>query len=164
MSQSSPRYGRVAVSLSSGERDALRELAARRSEPEATTAARFVRSGLADAGARLDPPPKRRRGPAPANETRSPESSAMAIVPWLPTTGCAAAVMALAERYPLDLRAAAPNPGPADRAAAERLAALSVWRDQLDAGAHPDPRVELLFSDELARTGRWLEERSRRRR
>ncbi len=160
MSQANPRHERVAVSLSAGERDALAELAARRSEPRATTAARLVRSGLADAGARLDPPPKRRRGPAP-NQPQAGERPQTAPVPWLPTTGCVAAVMALTERYPLDLRAAT-KLGSTDRAGAERLAALSVWRDQLDTGAHPDPRVELLFSDELARTGRWLEERNRR--
>lgn len=162
MSRASPRFERVAVSLTPGERDALRALATRRGEPEATTAARLVRSGLADAGARLDPPPKRRRGPVPT-ERRAGERPETPSVAWLPTTGCGAAVMALTERYPLDLRAAT-NLGSADRAGAERLAALSVWRDQLDVGAHPDPRVELLFSDELARTGRWLEERSRRRR
>lgn len=160
MSPASPRFERVAVSLSRGERDALRELAARRSEPEATTAARLVRSGLADAGARLDPPPKRRRG-LPRAERHAGESPESASVPWLPTTGCGAAVAALGERYPLDLRAALMRDA-SDRAAAERLAALSVWRDQLDAGTHPDPRVELLFSDELVRTSRWLEERRRR--
>jgi len=150
------------VSLSRGERDALRELAARRSEPEATTAARLVRSGLADAGARLDPPPKRRRGPA-RDAQPDPERPDAQPVAWLPTAGRAAAVAALIERYPLDLRAALTRDRN-DRATAERLAALSVWRDQLDSGAHPDPRVELLFSDELARSGRWLEERNRRRR
>ena len=162
MSQSASALQRVAVSLSRGERDALRELATRRSEPEATTAARLVRTGLADAGARLDPPPKRRRGPV-RNERPNTAQAEEHPVPWLPTTGCAAAVLALTERYPLDLRAALVA-GAEDRAAGERLAALSVWRDQLDVGAHPDPRVELLFSDELVRTGRWLEERSRRRR
>ena len=48
MSQSASALQRVAVSLSRGERDALRELATRRSEPEATTAARLIRAGLAD--------------------------------------------------------------------------------------------------------------------
>ncbi len=162
MSQKNARHDRVAISLSAGERDALRELAARRSEPPATAAARLVRSGLADAGARLDPPPKRRRGPAPT-EPGAGEGPQTASVPWLPTTGCGPAVMALTERYPLDLRAAT-RLDPADRAGAERLAALSVWRDQLDTGAHPDPRIELLFSDELARTAIWLRERDRRHR
>ena len=163
MSRPAAGLQRVAVSLSRGERDALRELAIRRSEPEATTAARLVRAGLADAGARLDPPPKRRRGPARSEPTGPAQAEAARPVPWLPTTVCAAAVSTLTERYPLDLRAALAA-GAQDRAAGERLAALSVWRDQLDIGAHQDPRVELLFSDELARTGRWLEERSRRRR
>jgi len=163
MSRAASGLQRVAVSLSRGERDALRELATHRSEPEATTAARLVRAGLADAGARLDPPPKRRRGPVRAEPSSPAQPEAGQPVPWLPTTVCAAAVSALTERYPLDLRAAL-APGAGDRASGERLAALSVWRDQLDVGAHQDPRVELLFSDELVRTGRWLEERSRRRR
>lgn len=154
---------RVAVSLSRGERDALRELAARRSEPEATTAARLVRAGLADAGARLDAPPKRRRGPALQAPPSSSNGSEERTVAWLPTSACAAAVAQLSERYPLDLRESV-MPESGDRAAAERLAALTVWRDQLDTGAHADPRVELMFSDELARTARWLEERRRRRR
>ena len=72
------------------------------------------------------------------------------------------AVAQLFERYPHDLNSLA-TPDSADRAAAERLAALSVWRDQLDAGAHADPRVELMFSDELGRTARWLKERRFRR-
>ena len=154
---------RVAISLSRGEREALRELAVRRSEPEATTAARLVRAGLADAGAQLDPPPKRRRGPARSPTEGAAGGSGARAVAWLPTTSCAPAVAQLSERYPLDLRDAV-MPDAADRAAAERLAALSVWRDQLDAGAHTNPRVELMFSDELARTARWLEERRRRRR
>ncbi|MEO7555760.1 MAG: hypothetical protein ABIV94_04050, partial [Acidimicrobiales bacterium] len=148
---------RVAVTLSRGERDALRELAVRRSEPEATTAARLVRAGLADAGARLDTPPKRRRGPSRPTTPGPAKGSEPRSAAWLPASACAIAVTQLSERYPLDLRDAV-MPGASDRAAAERLAALSVWRDQLDAGAHHDPRVELMFSDELARTARWLEE------
>ena len=50
-------------------------------------------------------------------------------------------------------------PKPEDRAGNERLAALSVWRDQLDAGAHTDPRVELMFCDELTRTAAWIKQR-----
>jgi len=162
VSRTAVKLERVAVTLSRGERDALRELAVHRSEPEATTAARLVRAGLADAGARLDAPPKRRRGPArPANTT--PGGADPAGAAWLPASACAIAVTQLSERYPLDLRDAM-MPDASDRAAAERLAALSVWRDQLDAGAHHDPRVELMFSDELSRTARWLEERRRKRR
>ena len=55
-------------------------------------------------------------------------------------------------------------PDPDDRAGMERLAALSVWRDQIDAGAHADPRVELMFNDELMRTALWLKERRFKRR
>ena len=151
---------RVAVSLSRGERTALRELARRRSEPEATTAARLVRAGLADAGARLDEPPVRRRGPGHVPRPKSAGAEPRAVA-WLPTSACAPAVAQLTERYPLDLRATV-MPDSGDRAAAERLAALSIWRDQIDAGVHADPRTELMFSDELVRTARWLEERLRR--
>ncbi len=163
MTRTAPKLERVAVTLSRGERDALRQLATSRSEPEATTAARLVRAGLADAGARLDPPPKRRRGPARPATPNSPNGSNPNPVAWLPASDRAPAVAQLAERYPLDLRELS-MPPLSDRAACERLAALSVWRDQLDTGAHHDPRVELMFSDELARTSRWLEERRRKRR
>lgn len=146
---------RIAVSLSQGERDALRELAQRRGEPPATTAARLVRVGLADAGAYLDTPPARRRGPrTPAGETTSPS--------WLPPAARAAAIDALRDRYPHELRGA-PDDLTADRLVAERLAALSVWRDELDAGLRRDPRDELAFGAEVAALARWLEERSRRR-
>lgn len=163
MTRAAVKLERVAVSLSRGERDALRELAVCRSEPEATTAARLVRAGLADAGARLDAPPKRRRAPARRAAPSRANGTEPRAVAWLPASACAAAVAQLSERYPLELRDSA-MPDPGDRAGAERLAALSVWRDQLDAGAHADPRVELMFSDELARTARWLEERRRKRR
>ena len=163
MTRTDVKLERVAVSLSRGERDALRALARHRSEPEATTAARLVRTGLADAGAQLDQPPKRRRGPAARGASAASNGPAPRPVAWLPTSACAAAVAQLSERYPIDLRGAV-MPDGGDRAAAERLAALSVWRDQLDTGVHSDPRVELLFSDELARTARWLEERRRKRR
>ena len=84
-------------------------------------------------------------------------------VAWLPASACAAAVAQLSERYPADLPTVwMPDPG--DRAGNERLAALSVWRDQLDAGAHADPRVELMFIDELTRTAVWLKERRFKRR
>jgi hypothetical protein len=39
-----------------------------------------------------------------------------------------------------------------------------VWRDQLDAGIHADPRMELALGAELRSLRRWLEERARRRR
>ena len=107
---------RVSVSLSDGERQALAELAARRHEPAATTAARLVRAGLADAGAALDAPPKRRTGPA----THVPEGQPPA---WLPPSEHWAAVQALCERYPYELRGV-PDDDKADRLVAERLAAL----------------------------------------
>lgn len=152
---------RVAVSLSRGERDALRTLAAERGEPEATTAARLIRAALADNGARLDAPPRRRRGPGQHPQPTAQDSRPGP--PWLPTSARGGAIVALRERYAHDLRAV-PDDLRGDPLLAERLAALSVWRDQLDAGVHADPRMELAFSAELISLGRWLEERGRRQR
>jgi len=148
------------MTLAVDERAALRAIAARRGEPEATSAARFVRAGLAGDGAELDEPPQRRRGPKtpPRREPRAGDGC-----PWLPAGEHTAAVARLHDRYPSDLRHVPDRLGD-DRALAERLAALSVWRAEIDAGLHRDPRVELAFSDELARTSRWLEERRRRAR
>jgi hypothetical protein len=42
----------------------------------------------------------------------------------------------------------------------ERLAALSAWRSQLDAGATTDPRAELLFHDRLEILERQLTQNS----
>lgn len=120
----------------------------------ATTAARLVRAGLADEGAVLGAPPKRRQGPT--SETGSVK------VPWLPPGDRLPAIEALRDRYPHDLRAAGADLEH-DRLAAERLAALTVWRDELDAGLRLDPREELAFAAELSLVARWLEERGRRR-
>ena len=149
------RPGRVAISLSEGERRALRALAERRSEPPSTTAARLVRACLAEAGAILDAPPVRRRGPAV-------EDDGERTAPWLPTSRRADAIEALRDRYPYELRGLPEDLG-ADRLVAERVAALSVWRDELDTGRRGDPRDELAFAAELTSLARWLEERGRRR-
>lgn len=162
MSRGRARTERIAVSLSRGEREALRELSARRAEPEATTAARLVRAGLAEAGAALDPPPVRRRGPE-RRAHKTPDAPGAAEVAWLPPSRRAGAISALCERYPIELRGVPSDLDP-DRLLAERLAALSAWRDELDAGLHRDPRMELVFGAELVSVARWLEERSRRRR
>jgi hypothetical protein len=151
---------RVALTLALDERAALRAIASRRCEPEATTAARFVRAGLMGDGAELDDPPQRRSGPKPSPQR---DVSAGDECPWLPASERTTAVARVCERYRDDLRRVPERLGD-DRALAERLSALSVWRDEIDAGLHRDPRVELAFSDELARTSRWLEERRRRTR
>lgn len=145
---------RVAISLSVEERSALTDLARRRGEPRATTAARLVRAGLVDQGAVLDKPPKLRQGPSAADGTSK--------VPWLPPSARRAAIEALKDRYPNELRQT-PTDLDADRLAGERLAALTVWRDELDAGLRPDPREELAFAADLSAVARWLEERGRRR-
>jgi hypothetical protein len=151
-----PHTTRVAVSLSAGERDALRQLAVHAQEPESRTAARLIRAGLADAGAALDSAPSRRGGNAARRRAGSGP-------PWLPSTKCAAGIRALRDRYPHELRHL-PDDVERDRLVAEQLAALSVWRDQLDAGIHADPRMELALGAELRSLSRWLEERARRRR
>lgn len=148
---------RVALTLAVDERAALRAIASRRSEPEATTAARFVRAGLAGDGSELDAPPQRRRGPQPLPR---PAPDASDGCPWLPVSERATAIAQLRERYPGYLRRV-PDRLDDDAAIAERLAALTVWRGEIDSGLHRDPRAELAFSDELARTWRWLDERLR---
>ena len=147
---------RVGVSLTPAERDALRELAARSQEPVARAAARLIRAGLEQTGAAVDAAPARRGG---NGRDRVAESAPA----WLPPSRCALAISALRDRYPHELRHA-PTDVERDRFVAEQLAALSVWRDQLDAGIHDDPRMELALGAELRSLSRWLEERARRRR
>jgi len=145
-----PRTERVAVSLSVSERAALQALAAQLGVPEATAAGRLVLDGLEDAGTVLKP----------ASRTDGPRSGGLPL--WLPTQQRRGAVMALLERYPRDLRALG-TLSDDDRLAHEQLAALSVWRDQIDAGQLPDPRVEIAFGEAVIRAGRAFEERGRRR-
>lgn len=141
---------RVCVSLTTSERSALRQLAERRREPEATTAARLIRAGLASDGTVLEEPPARRRGPAP-----DPSTDATRHDPR-------PAVAMLLERYPEDLEVRGDYAR--DRLVAERLGALALWREQLDAETSPDPRGELAFHAELVTVSRWLEDRGRDRR
>lgn len=143
--------GRVAISLTSDERAALKQLARRRSEPEATTAARLVRAGLTEDGACLERPPARRRGPdGDANSAG-------------PVVDREAAIAMLTERYPVELLR--PRMSMSDDVLLlERLAALARWRDQLDADAPAEPRAELAFHAELVAVSRWLDERQRQRR
>lgn len=159
MSQSAdkPSRRRVPVSLSPGEHEALRALAAERREGLATTAGRLLRDALTEAGATLDAPPKRRGVRTP------PQAAEPAGALWLPTQQRAAAIIALRDRYPHDLRAVGDD-YPRDPVIAESLAALSVWRDELDAGLHRDPRLEIAFGETLMRFGRQAEERRRRAR
>jgi len=124
-----PRTTRVAVSLSAGERDALRQLAVQAQEPESRTAARLIRAGLAEAGAALDSAPSRRGG----NGARRQAGSGPA---WLPSTKCAAGIRALRDRYPHELRHL-PEEVERDRLVAEQLAALSAWRDHSMPGSTP---------------------------
>lgn len=146
------RTERVAISVTGDERAALRALAADRSEPEATAAGRLVRAGLENAGAVLGAAPRLRRAPNGAEP-----STAL----WLPTDRRAAAVLGLLARYPSDLGAIPDHA--TDRLVAEQLAALSVWRDSIDAGQRPDPREEVAFGDVVMRLGPALAQRRRRR-
>jgi hypothetical protein len=152
-----PSRRRVPVSLSPGEHEALGALAAERREGLATTAGRLLRDALTGAGTALDEPPKRR------GARTQPQAAEPAGALWLPTQQRAAAILALRDRYPHDLRAVGDD-YQRDPVVAESLAALSVWRDELDAGLHRDPRLELAFGETLMRFGRQAEERRRRAR
>jgi hypothetical protein len=150
---SAGRTPRIAIVLAPGERDALQQLAAEHGEPASTTAARLVRSALAERGATLE---GARRGPRHRAE-RGAEP------PWLPPATRADAIAALQDRYPAELRHLPADPL-RDPIIAEPLAALTVWRDQLDDGAHADPRMELAFAHELRDFAAWLQTQARRHR
>lgn len=150
---SARRTPRIAIVLAAGERDALQQLSSERGEPASTTAARLVRSALADQGTRLEAV---RRG-ARRRTVREAEPA------WLPPTARAGAIAALQDRYPAELRHLPADPL-RDPVVAEPLAALTVWRDQLDDGAHADPRMEIAFASELRSFAAWLQTQARRHR
>lgn len=152
---STPRTGRIALTLTPGERDALRQVARHAAEPEARTAARLLRAALADLRALpLDAPSLRRRGPQ--------RGSVSAGAAWLPPGRRLLDVEALRARYPHELRHLPPDPL-AEAGIAEPLAALSVWRERLDGGSEDDPRAELAFADALRRVADRLEQHVRTR-
>jgi lysophospholipase L1-like esterase len=148
---SAGRTPRVAIVLAPGERDALQQLAAEHGEPVSTTAARLVRSVLAERGARLEA----------ARRVARRRLDAGAEPPWLPPAARADAIAALRDRYPAELRHLPADPLN-DPIIAEPLAALTVWRDQLDDGIHADPRMEIAFAHELRSFAAWLQTQARR--
>jgi hypothetical protein len=152
---------RIAITL---DEHALAELTRRAQanrEPVARTAARLVRDGLLSTQALASDTPS----PPTGNTDRGAGTPA-----WLePGSGARerwrrktwAAVCALHERYPRQLQ----HLGESwwrDRAQVETLAALALWRSQLDAGASEDPRAELLFHDRLDQLDRHLRENAAR--
>ncbi len=150
---SARRSPRIAIVLASSERDALQQLAAAHDEPVSTTAAQLVRSALAERGARLEA--TRRGARRRADRGADP--------PWLPPSARADAIATLRDRYPDVLRHLPPDPL-RDPVIAEPLAALTVWRDQLDDGTHADPRMEIAFAHELRSFAAWLQTQARRHR
>ncbi len=155
------RPRRVQVTLRDSELDALAELAAARSEPEATVAARLVRAGLIDRGASLAAVVRRRTAPAPARDASDRHRAGAAD--WLPPQRRLAAIEALRNRYPHTLRHLRADTLDLPEVA-EQAAALSVWREEIDSGAHSDPRVELAFANSLQHFANWLQTASRRHR
>lgn len=138
---SAPRAGRVAITLTPGERAALRQLAREAAEPEARTAARLLRAALAEHHMLpLDAPSRQRRGPR--------QGTGITGAAWLPPTRRLFDIEALRARYPRELRHLPPDPL-AEPAIAEPLAALTVWRERLDSGEDNDPLAELAFAQEL---------------
>lgn len=153
------RPRRVQVTLRDSELDALAELAAARSEPEATVAARLVRAGLIDRGASLAAVVRRRTAPPRGGSDRRNVRAA----DWLPPQRRSAAIEALRNRYPHTLRHLRADTLDLPEVA-EQAAALSVWREEIDNGAHSDPRVELAFANSLQHFANWLQTASRRHR
>jgi len=149
---------RVAITL---DQHAQAELARRpqaNQEPVARTAARLVRDGLLSAHPSPPDPP----AVAPAGGTQRGDAPPSWLEPeggererWRRQTW--AAVCALCDRYPRQLERLNEDWWQ-DRAQVETLAALALWRSQLDAGASEDPRAELLFHDRLEIIARQLRE------
>lgn len=148
----SRRSPRLQLVLAPSERETLAWLAHRANEPEATAAARLLRTALTTPAAQPSPP-------APAAPAEPAEADAL----WLPPSNHSEAIEALRLRYPRELRHLADDLL-ADQAVAEQLAALAVWRAQLDAGDYGDPRMELAFAHELRSLGGWLQAIARRTR
>jgi hypothetical protein len=157
------------MTLSQGELRALQRLADAEGEPLARVAGRLLRGALATHGTSLDRPPIGRRSgsdpvvPPQLQTTQlemASEQSQTAEPGWLPPSRQRRAIDAMRHRYPADM-ASVPDDLGNDTAALERLAALALVRQQIDAGKHRDPRIELAFHDELGRTVRWVEERRR---
>ncbi len=145
---------RVAVTL---DEHALAELTRRATaakEPVARTAARLIRDGLLSTEAQAageqpsSPPPSTPTTSAPGWLEPSSEQERWRRELW-------ATVCALAERYPGVFSKLIADWWK-DRALVEVLAALGVWRAQLDSGQSSDPRVELLFHDRLELLDRRL--------
>jgi hypothetical protein len=149
----------VAITLRDSERDALAALARRAREPEATTAARLIRASLIDNGASLDAAVRGRSAPSHSSGDRHADRAA----DWLPPAKLAAAIDALRERYPHELRHLRDD-ALSHTATAEQVAALALLREQIDSGRYDDPRMELLFAQELRVFARWLSEQRMDRR
>jgi hypothetical protein len=150
---------RVAITLDEHAQAELARRAQANHEPVARTAARLVRDGLLSTQA--PPPEAPAAGPArePERQAGTPawlEPEVSARERWRRETW--AAVCALYERYPKQLEQLSEDWW-RDRAQVETLAALALWRSQLDAGASEDPRAELLFHDRLEIVARQLRER-----
>lgn len=162
---SEPRSKRVAISLTESEHAALQTIAQQRRVPVSKLLAQMARSDLALEHA--DPPA---HPEAPASAEPDLPSVAGTGPLWLPPVAKsalaewarsrAAAVQALIDRYPAEL-SALDDGWAKDAAVREQLWALSVWRDQLDAGTHPDPRIELAFAGALRDFAFYLRERPR---
>ncbi|MDO8186470.1 hypothetical protein Q5424_17445 [Conexibacter sp. JD483] len=147
------------VTLRDSERDELAALAAERNEPEATTAARLIRAGLFDRGASLAAVVRRRAASGCGNK----EGHGTGAADWLPPERHAAAIDALRNRYPQKLRHLRADALDLPEIA-EQAAALAVWREAIDRGAHADPRIELAFGNSLQSFANLLQTTSRRHR
>lgn len=143
---------RVAITLDEHALAELQRRATANKEPASRTAARIIRDGLLSTEAATATTPTRAE---PAAEPRQQEQTGGAP-PWVEPVEQPqhwrrelwVAVSGLQERYPRALGRLPAN-WTTDRSLTETLAALCVWRSQLDAGVHDDPRAELLFHDRL---------------
>lgn len=167
---------RVGPTFSDAELAQITELAGRADVNPSTAVARIVRSylntGLAELPHLWPAAPPAAAAKAPVEPAAAPTEREPGERPaWLPPEGREArqqwiqvrgpSVEALFDRYPVELQARDAQNWPTDQLVAEAFYALSVWRDEIDAGVHPDPRIELAFRAALQDARKLLEQRQR---
>lgn len=146
---------RLTIRLPDPAHETLEQRATEAGEPLASMAAGLLRTAIDD-----DVNPARRL-PSERPTTRRP--TATSGPPWLPAEGDKewgpnmwAAIVALHKRYPGAL-AKLEHDWHERRERAETLAALAIWRANIDAAAE-DPREELAFHNAIQQLARILDQ------
>lgn len=155
------------MTFTDDEHQTLQELALRGDLPVSKVVTGIVRAFLkpnraegaeraaAAAAAVADAP----RQPVPTSPLWLPPLDRSARADWARLR--VAAIEALCDRYSVELSELTEG-WAGDAPVREQLWAMSVWRDQLDAGIYDDPRMELSFARAMSDFAVYLRERPRR--